>query len=174
MADQDKGLFRELIETVVFALILALLIKAFAFETTLVDGPSMQPTLYTGERLWLNKAIYHLRLPRRGEVIVFRNPKNPAKDYIKRLIGLPGDRVAIKDGTVYINGQPLVENHQMIPQRSNYPETVVPEGSVFVLGDNRSNSEDSRSDTLGFIPLKNIKGKAFVIYWPLNRLALIR
>ncbi|HEY3315855.1 MAG TPA: signal peptidase I [Bacillota bacterium] len=174
MAEPEKSLFRELIETVVFALVLALLIKTFVVETTLVNGPSMQPTLYTGERLWLNKAIYHLRSPRRGEVIVFRNPKNPAKDYIKRAIGLPGDRVAIRDGVVYLNGQVFPENHLMIPQKSNYPETTVPPDSLFVLGDNRANSEDSRFASLGFVPLENVKGKAILIYWPLNRIALVR
>ncbi len=172
MPERGNSLLRDLIETVVLALVVSMLIKAFVFETTLVDGPSMQPGLHTGERLVLNKVVYRLRLPRRGEIVVFRYPKNPKKDFIKRVIGLPGERVAIVDGTVYINGEPWVETHPMVPQKTNFAEVIVPPGTIFVLGDNRPNSEDSRM--FGPVPLKNIKGKAFIRFWPLNAIGLIK
>lgn len=169
---QPSSFLRDIVETVVFAFVVALLIRTFVFESFIVLGPSMQPELHDGERLFLNKAIYHLRAPRPGEVIVFQYPLNPSKDYIKRVIAVGGQRVAIRSGVIYINGQPVVENHPMVAQKSDYPETVIPPGTVFVLGDNRPNSEDSRS--FGVVPLRNVKGKAFLLYWPPDQIKLIR
>lgn len=169
---ERKSLLQDLVETIVFAFIVAMLIRTFVIEPFMVNGPSMQPEFHTGERLYLNRAIYHLRLPRRFEVIVFRYPLNPSKDYMKRVIALPGERVAIKAGVIYINGRPIEEDHPMVHQATNFAETLVPPGTVFVLGDNRPNSEDSRM--FGPVPLKNIKGKAFIRFWPLNAIGLIK
>ncbi len=163
---------RDIVETVVFAFIIAMLIRVMIIEPFLVNGPSMQPEFHTGERLYLNKAVYHLHPPRRFDVIVFRYPLNPAKDYLKRVIALPGERVAVKGGVVYINGQRLEEDHPMVHQNANFDETTVPPGAIFVLGDNRPNSEDSR--IFGFVPLRNVKGKAFIRFWPLSKLSLIK
>ncbi len=169
---ERKSLLQDLVETIVFAFIVAMLIRTFVIEPFLINGPSMQPEFHTGERLYLNRAVYHLRQPRRFEVIVFRYPFNPSKDYLKRVIALPGERIALKGGVVYINGQPLAEDHPMVHQAFDFAETLVPPGTVFVLGDNRPNSEDSR--IFGPVPLKNIKGKAFIRFWPLNTVGLIK
>lgn len=169
---ERKSLLQDLVETIVFAFIVAMLIRTFVIEPFLINGPSMQPEFHTGERLYLNRAVYHLRQPRRFEVIVFRYPLNPSKDYLKRVIGLPGERLAIKGGVVYINGQPLTEDHPMVHQAYDFAEITIPPDSVFVMGDNRPNSEDSRS--FGPVPLKNIKGKAFIRFWPLNAFGLVK
>lgn len=154
---------KEILETVVIALVLALLIRGFLVESFLVDGSSMLPTLESGERLLVNKLTYRLGEPEIGDIVVFRNPKEP-RDFIKRVVATPGQTVEIRDGRVHIDGEPLREDYLADPGHSFFPPTAVPEGHVFVLGDNRNNSEDSRF--FGFVPVKNIKGKAMLVYWP--------
>lgn len=162
------------------ALVLAFFIRTFIVELYLVDGPSMQPTLQDGNRLVVSKFIYNIREPERGEVIVFQFPKDPSRDFVKRVIGIPGDKVEIKKGVVYINDQATRENYMkrdqaLLKGRSslesyfdNYPAQVVPPNTVFVLGDNRYNSEDSRHYDVGFVPDQLIKGKALMVFWPLG------
>lgn len=165
------------------ALVLAFFIRTFIVELYLVDGPSMQPTLHHGDRLVVSKFIYRLRSPERGEVIVFKFPKDESRDFVKRVIGIPGDKVEIKKGTVYLNDVPQTENYMqrdrgIIDGRvnaadweayfDNFPARVVPAGTVFVLGDNRYNSEDSRHRDVGFVPESLIKGKAMLVFWPLS------
>jgi signal peptidase I len=124
----------------------------------------MQPTLYEGNFVLVNRIAYRVGEPGRGDIIVFRYPPDPDREpYIKRLIGLPGDVVKVENGQVLVNGFPLSESYIMADP--NYQGTwQVPEGKLFVLGDNRNNSSDSHS--WGFVPLENVIGKAEVIYWP--------
>ncbi len=153
-------------ETVVIALALALLIRAFVVESFVVQGESMEPTLQNGEHLLVNKAIYDFESPKPGQIIVFRPPLPTNKDFIKRVIAVGGQRVAMTNGIIYING--VAQNESYLPASyrgvANYPPTLVPQGEIFVLGDNRNNSEDSRY--FGFVPLKNIRGQAIIIWWP--------
>ncbi|NLA58833.1 MAG: signal peptidase I [Firmicutes bacterium] len=138
-----------------------------------VDGPSMLPTLQSGEKLLIDKITYRFRPPQRGEVIVFRYPTNPKEHFIKRVIGIPGDIISIRDGSVYINGQKLEGNYLMKNPRGNMPPVKVPPEAVFVLGDNRNNSHDSRSRLVGFVPNRLIEGRAVWRYWPLQALQVL-
>ena len=171
-AGKRSGALRELLETLVVAIALALVIRGFVVESFLVQGSSMEPTLHHGDRLLVNKLVYRFSSPEPGDIVVFRAPLNPAKDYIKRVIAAPGDRIRIEDGVVYVNGQPLAEPYIERRGHSNMPEQVVPPGSVFVMGDNRTNSQDSRE--FGFVHVDAIVGKAFIVYWPPDAFRTIR
>jgi signal peptidase I len=186
-------LARDLIETVILALLIFVGVRAMV-QNFRVEGSSMEGTLHDGQYILVNKAIYfkvdlgfldflpffdagdnpvhHIfRAPRRGDVVVFRFPNQTDRDFIKRIIGEPGDTVEVKDGLVYVNGGVLKEDY--ILERPNYtfgPE-VVPDGEYFVLGDNRNNSYDSRS--WGFVPEEDIVGRAWVSYWPLSNFGLV-
>jgi signal peptidase I len=142
-------------------------------QSFLVEGSSMYPTLNDRERLFVNKLVYRFREPRRGEIVVFRYPANPRKNFIKRVIGIPGDTVSIRGGQVFVNGVPLDEPYINEPMYGTYSGVVVPEDTVFVLGDNRNNSQDSRDRSVGFVPYMNIVGEAFVRYWPLARISIV-
>ncbi|PKO12503.1 MAG: signal peptidase I [Chloroflexi bacterium HGW-Chloroflexi-10] len=156
----------EIFQTLVMALIFYFLIDTF-FPRVRVENISMKPTLQPGELLLVNKLAYQLGEPHRGDVMVFHYPGNPSEDYIKRVIGLPGDEVRIEGGMVYVNGSLLDEPYIAAPP--SYPGVwAVPEDSFFVLGDNRNQSSDSHS--WGFVPLENIVGKALVVYWPLDQI----
>jgi signal peptidase I len=152
------------LETIILSLVLFLAINAIS-ERIRVESISMQPTLYPGDYVIVNKMAYRLKgNPDRGDVIVFRYPPNPeAIPYIKRVIGLPGDQIHIADGKVYVNGQAVVEPYLVVTTNRGGDWTV-PAGQIFVMGDNRNNSSDSRS--WGFVPLENIIGRAEVIYLP--------
>ncbi|BAJ63949.1 signal peptidase I [Anaerolinea thermophila] len=152
----------EIVQTVVMAMILYFLVDMMIGRVQ-VENISMEPTLQPGERLIVNKLAYRLGSIKRGDVIVFHYPRNPNSDYIKRVIGLPGETVRIADGTVYINNEPLQEDYIAAPA-TYFGEWTVPEGQVFVLGDNRNQSFDSHS--WGFVPKEMIVGKAILIYWP--------
>ena len=130
-----------------------------------VENISMEPTLQPGEFVLVNKIVYRFGEVRHGDIIVFHFPQNPAEDYIKRIIGVPGDKVSIKNQQVFINEQAIEENYTAAPPDYN-GQWVVPADSLFVLGDNRNQSSDSHS--WGFVPLKLVVGKAEVIYWPFN------
>jgi signal peptidase I len=152
------------LETIILSLVLFLAINAIS-ERIRVESISMQPTLYPGDYVIVNKLAYRFKgTPNRGDVIVFRYPPNPeAIPYIKRVIGLPGDQIHIADGKVYVNGQAVVEPYLVVTTNRGGDWTV-PAGQIFVMGDNRNNSSDSRS--WGFVPLENIIGRAEVIYLP--------
>lgn len=160
------------IETVLVALIFALLIRKYFVQTSLVYSGSMEPTMMIGDRLFVNKFVYHYRDPGRGEIILFKSPYKDQKEFVKRLIALPGEKVLIDRGNVYINGKLLTLPG--INFRKDYdsfgPETV-PTGNFFVLGDNRSNSADSR--VWGYVPRKDLIGKAFYTFWPINRMQIL-
>jgi signal peptidase I len=167
---ERRSVLVDILETLVLAVILFLGINLVSARI-LVDGASMEPTLETGERVIVNRLSYKYGSPQRGDIIVFHFPRNPSEEYIKRVIGLPGDTVQVKNGSVYINNQHLDENY--LDVKTNYTGTwQVPEGQLFVLGDNRNNSSDSHD--WGTVPLNYVVGKAILVYWPPNDWGLIQ
>lgn len=155
--------------SILVAVALTMIIRTFIVELYLVEGPSMRPTLQSGERLAVNKFIYRFRAPERGEILVFRYPRDPSRDFIKRVIAVPGDTIEIKDGRVFVNGQLMNEPYILSKTRGNYPIATVPEEHIFVMGDNRNNSEDSRFADVGFVPFDLLKGKAMIVFYPFDR-----
>lgn len=163
------GFIIDTVETILLALVLFLVINTLSARVR-VENVSMKPTLQPGEFLLVNRVAYKLGEPSIGDIIVFHAPGVSDMDYIKRIIGLPGDAVSITGGTVTVNNQPLYEPY--IADSPNYSgEWIVPEGEYFVLGDNRNNSSDSH--LWGFVPQEDIVGKALLIYWPLSEAALL-
>jgi len=146
----------------------------FLYQPVKVEGTSMMPTLQDQERVFINKFVYKLEPIARGDVIVFRYPRDPAKSYIKRVAGVPGDRVRIEDGVVFVNGRRL--NEPYVPEQyddsRSYPQTVVPPHCYFVLGDHRNLSNDSRD--FGPVDEDFIYGKAVFGYWPVTRVGTLR
>jgi signal peptidase I len=185
-----KSAIRDWVESIIVAFLLAMVIRTFVVQAFKIPTGSMRPTLLEGDLILVNKFIYGakvpftnlrlpaLRQPKRGDVIVFIYPEDPKKDFIKRLIGLPHETVEIKEGTIYINDKPLIDppfNQRYYYNRELAKEgekISIPEDSFFVLGDNSASSKDSRY--WGFVPKKNILGEALVIYWPLNRIRIIK
>jgi signal peptidase I len=160
-------LLRELIETVVLSLVIFLLIRQVV-QNYRIESHSMEPNFYEGQFILVNKLAYRLGEPARGDVIVFHNPDNPEEDYIKRVIGLPGDSVELHDQKVYINGEVLPEpfDQNVMSPGTVYGPIVVEPDHLFVMGDNRPNSRDSRG--FGQLPEELIVGKAWVRVWPLH------
>ncbi|MCH3950346.1 MAG: signal peptidase I [Acidaminococcus sp.] len=154
--------------SIIVAVVLAFAIRTFLVEPYMVSGPSMRPTLQNAERLIVNKLVYYTRDPKKGEIIVFKYPSDTRRDFIKRVIATGGDTIEIKDGQTYVNGEALNETYIKEPFHTNYPKVTVPKGFIFVMGDNRNNSEDSRYSDVGFVDLKLVKGKASVVFWPLS------
>ena len=171
---KPKSQLRELVETILSAVIIAAFVMIFIARAYTVNGDSMLPTLHHGERLLIDKISYRFIDPSRGEIIVFKNPSNTSEQFVKRVIGLPGDEVANIQGVEYINGQHIEEDYTMAPARIGFAPQIVPEGTYFVLGDNRNNSEDSRFSRVGFLPRELIIGRAIWRYWPLNRISLMQ
>jgi signal peptidase I len=164
------GFFIDTVETILLALVLFLAINALSARVR-VENVSMQPTLKPGEFLLVNRVAYKLGQPSIGDIIVFHAPGENDMDYIKRVVGLPGDQVRISDGLVYVNNQPLYEPY--IAEAPRYNGTWdVPPNEYFVLGDNRNNSSDSHM--WGFVPHDDIVGRALLIYWPLSEMTLLR
>ena len=160
---------KDWVVSILIAVVLALFIRYFIVELYLVEGPSMRPTLVHSERLVVNKFLYHFRTPERGEIIVFRYPRDPSRDFIKRVIGLPGDMIEVKQGQVFRNGELLKEPYILEMTRGNFPATKVPEGHLFAMGDNRNNSKDSRNPMVGALERKMIKGHVRCVVFPLNK-----
>lgn len=165
-----QGAF-EVLKTLLIAFLLAQLIMVSVAQAFQVEQYSMEPTLLPHDRVLVSKFIYRLRDPARGDVIVLRYPRSPERNYIKRVIGLPGEKIEIRKGKLYVNGQPIKENYLDGDIVGDYGPVTVPADSVFVMGDNRNNSEDSRA----FGPLKQdlIVGQAILIYWPPQRARLL-
>jgi len=163
--------FRDLM----LSILIAVLVILFLYRPVKVEGTSMMPSLYDQERLFINQFSYKFGLGdiRRGDTVVFWYPEDTTKSYIKRVIGLPGDTVAVQDGYVIVNGKRLVENYVPSEYRDDrpYPPTVVPPNDYFVLGDHRISSNDSRA--WGFVPRDYIYGKAVFVFWPLERLGTV-
>lgn len=168
----------ELVKTVVIVLVVAFSIRNFLIQPFVVDGHSMDPNFSNQEYLIVNKLSYNLNEPKRGDVIVFRAPNNPQYDYIKRIIGLPGETVKIVNNSIFINGNKIEEKY--IPENNNTlikndqnitMEVKLKDGQYFVLGDNREHSSDSRD--WGILPKENIIGKAWFSVYPFNTFGLI-
>jgi len=142
-------------------------------EAFWIPSGSMIPTLEIGDRVLVNKFIYRFTEPSRGDIIVFESVDNPDEDLIKRVVGLPGDTIAVRRGNLFLNGERQTEpyTNKKLPDRSFYAKTTVPKNHVFVMGDNRGNSADSR--VFGPLPKKNIEGEAFLRFWPLQRVGLL-
>ncbi|MEN6413501.1 MAG: signal peptidase I [Veillonellales bacterium] len=161
---------KDWIISILIAVVLAFFIRYFIVELYMVEGPSMRPTLQNSERLVVNKFIYRFKAPERGDVLVFRYPRDPSRDFIKRVIAVAGDSIEVKDGRVFVNSQLMNEPYILEKTRGSYSLTTVPEGRIFVMGDNRNNSEDSRFRDVGFVPLELVKGKAVMVFWPLDHI----
>ncbi|MCX5887475.1 MAG: signal peptidase I [Proteobacteria bacterium] len=183
--DKKKSVIREYVEAILIAVVLAMFIRSFIVQAFKIPSGSMEPTLLIGDHILVNKFIYgitvpftHKKLfqwknPQREDVIVFVYPVDESKDFIKRVIGVGGDRIEIKQKKIYINDQPFNDTHghyqesnpssSYIQFRDNLGPIVVPENTLFVMGDNRDRSYDSRF--WGFVTLDRVKGKAFMIYW---------
>jgi signal peptidase I len=201
---KHRSFFAELPVLVAIAFILALLLKTFLIQAFYIPSASMEPTLMIGDRVLVNKVIYNVRQPRRGEVVVFTKDDGTAppegnvierflrslssglgvspsgeKDYIKRIIGLPGETVEMRDGVVTINGTPLPEatttEGGYLAERdpNDWGPATVPDGQYFMMGDNRQNSSDSRFPQLGTIPADAIVGRAFVTIWPVSQVSTL-
>ena len=188
---KNKSILREWIESIIIAFILAMIIRTFIIQAFKIPTGSMRPTLLEGDLILVSKFTYGAKIPftdlslpafaqpQRGDVIVFVYPENPKKDFIKRLAATAGETIEINNGTIYINDHPLID--PMFSRRYYYnrgqfagegTKIVVPKDNYFVLGDNSASSQDSRY--WGFVPRKNILGKAVLIYWPINRIRIIK
>lgn len=165
-----KSLFREVLITLFVAVVVFFVLQT-TIQSSVVVGGSMEPSFRDGQRLLINKAVYHFREPTRGDVIIFHPPYEYGRDYIKRVIGLPGDIVEIRLGTVYVNGHKLQEPYiKALPAYTLQPYKVK-EDSYFVLGDNRNNSNDSHNGWI--VPRQNVVGKAWLSIWPPDEWSLI-
>ncbi len=162
-----RAILREVIETAFMTLVIFLLVR-MACQNFRIEGHSMEANLHDGQFLIVNKLVYYVHPPERGDVIVFHSPANPNKDFIKRVIGLPGEEVEMTDGVIYIDGVRLEETYLSNRGQRSWGPQVVGEFEYFVLGDNRNNSSDSRS--WGMLDGNAIIGKAWVSYWPLQYL----
>jgi signal peptidase I len=162
----------ETLDACLFAALLSLVIITFIVQAFYIPSGSMEPTLMVDDRILVAKFVYRLGAVHRGDVIVFRYPLNPQRDFVKRVMGLPGERVRLKEGVVYVGDRALTEKGYTIkPDFGNYGPVSVPATQFFVLGDNRNNSEDSRF--FGYVPRANIIGKAVFIYWPPARVGFV-
>ncbi len=177
-AEAVKPWWRETIETIIWAFVLAMIIRTFIVQAFWIPSGSMIPTLEVGDRVLVAKFWNVFFEPKRGSLYVFRYPVDKERDFVKRLIAVPGDIVDIRNGIVYINGEPTdepyVKHHDYFTMRPSnlFPEVPfkVPEGKYFMLGDNRSNSQDSRY--WGFADIDDMRGPVFFRYWPLDRIGI--
>lgn len=177
-ADETKSVFLTTLawfRDLMLSVLIAVLVILFLYRPVKVEGTSMMPTLYDQERLFINQFSYKFGLGKiqRGDTVVFWAPDDIRESYIKRVIGLPGDTVAVQDGYVIVNGKKLVENYVPAEYRDdrNYPPRVVPPNEYFVLGDHRTSSNDSRA--WGFVPRSYIYGKAVFVFWPPDRIGSV-
>jgi signal peptidase I len=158
---------------VLISLAISAFIIIFLYQPVKVEGTSMLPGLADQERIFINKFVYRFETINRGDIVVFRYPRDPSKSYIKRVVGLPGDRIEISEGRVYVNGRMLREHY--IPEQyedwRSYPDTVVPANHYFVLGDHRNLSNDSRD--FGPVDETFIYGKAVFVYWPMDKMGAL-
>ncbi|PIV39209.1 MAG: signal peptidase I [Candidatus Omnitrophica bacterium CG02_land_8_20_14_3_00__42_8] len=171
---------KEWIEPIIIAVILALIIRTFVVQAFKIPTGSMRPTLIEGDRILVSKFIYKFREPKRGEVIVFISPEDKKKDFIKRLVGLPNENIQLSNGAILVNNAPVEEcpllKKQYYYNRGDFGAerqiVTIPNDAYYVLGDNSLSSRDSRY--WGFMPKKFLLGKAFLIYWPPNRIGIVK
>jgi signal peptidase I len=160
-------------ETLLGAFIIAMILRQFIVQSSLVFSGSMIPTLNIDDRLIVNKLVYHFNTPDRGDIVLFNSPYDDGKQYVKRLIGLPGDTIEITRGLVYINNKILVIPGVTIRRDyASLPKQTIPTDHYFMLGDNRANSADSR--VWGYVPKHQLIGEALFTYWPINRIRWVR
>jgi signal peptidase I len=170
-------LFKELLDigkSILIAIIAAFLIITFVFETVSVDGHSMDPTLNNKDRLIVEKVSYYFRAPKPGDIVVIKYPANPSEKFIKRVIAVGGDKVRIDNGKLYINDKLQNESYILEPMIGNYNEVTVPENTIFVMGDNRNNSRDSRFTDVGFVSYKLVVGRAVFRLFPFTRMGTLK
>jgi len=180
MNDKMRYLMKEWVEPIIIAVILALIIRTFVVQAFKIPTGSMRTTLMEGDRILVNKFIYRFTQPKRGDVIVFISPEDKKKDFIKRLVGLPGETIQISNGSILVNNKPAEENSVLRKlyyyNRGDFgvegQSITVPNDAYYALGDNSASSRDSRY--WGFMPKKYLLGKAFLIYWPPNRVGIIK
>ncbi len=186
--EKIKSKVHEYAEAIIIAILIAVFVRTFIVQAFKIPSRSMVPTLLVGDHILVNKFIYGVKIPilrktiipitnpQRGDIVVFIYPNDRSKDYIKRVIGVGGDKIEIKNKIIFINGKQYSDNHGIysdnvtypasMQPRDNYGPVTVPPESLFVMGDNRDESADSRF--WGFVDLKDVEGKAFIIYWPWN------
>jgi signal peptidase I len=189
MGKSKKNVIREYAEAIIIAILIALFIRTFVVQAFKIPSGSMKPTLLVGDHLLVNKFVYGVKIPflrktlipvnnpERGDIVVFIYPVDRSKDFIKRVVGVAGDTLAIKNKRIYINGSPSNDGHGVhtdslifpgsLQPRDNFGPVTVPPGHIFVMGDNRDESYDSRF--WGFVDLRDVLGKAFIIYWSWDR-----
>lgn len=172
-AKPKKSAVREMLESIIIAVLLAAVIRLFILEPFYIPSGSMEPTLMINDRIIVSKVTYHLRDPQPGDIVVFKFPLDPSRNFVKRLIAKGGDTIEIKDSVLYINNKPVREDYLPAGLKfQDFGPKTVPQGQYFMMGDNRNNSDDSR--VWGFLNKDLIVGKAEVIYWPLNRIGLAK
>ncbi|HZP64194.1 MAG TPA: signal peptidase I [Terriglobales bacterium] len=169
-----RAIFSVWLRDLIISLAISCFIIIFLYQPVKVEGTSMMPSLEDQERIFVNKFVYRLEPIQRGDIVVFRYPRDPSKSFIKRVIGLAGDHIQIDDGRVYVNGQLLQEDYvpKAYEDLRSYPELIVPPDSYFVLGDHRSLSNDSRD--FGPVGQAFIYGKAVFGYWPMDKMGRLR
>lgn len=174
MSKEMKDFIKELLSIVIIAFVLAMVLRTFVIEGRIIPSESMLPTIQVKDRVMVNKFIYRFKEPERGDIVVFAPPEalNTDQDYIKRVIGLPGDSVEMKNGKVYINDRPLKEPYLAEALNYEFGPVEVPEGCLMVLGDNRNHSFDSHYWN-AWLTRDRLKGKAFLTYWPYNHIKLL-
>jgi len=169
---KEKSAVMEILESIAIAVLLAVIIRMFVFQPFYIPSESMVPTLQVGDRIIVSKLTYRFSEPGRGDIMVFKFPMDPSRDFVKRTIGRGGETVEIRNSRLYINDKPVAEPY--LPEGLRFGDfgpVKVPPGSYFMMGDNRNNSDDSR--VWGPMPEENIVGKAVLIYWPLDRIRLL-
>ena len=162
----------EFLRTLVIAFILAQVVMVSVAQAFQVEQYSMEPNLLPRDRVLVNKFLYRFAQPHEGQIVVIHPPDFPQRNYIKRVVGTPGQSIWIHDGRVYVDNRLLSEPYLHVTTDGTYGPTTVPARDIFVLGDNRDNSEDSRS--FGFVPYANVVGEAVMIYWPPDRARVFR
>ena len=186
--EKIKSKVQEYIEAIIIAILIALVIRTFVIQAFKIPSRSMVPTLLVGDQILVNKFIYGVKIPylrktiipvtnpEKGDIVVFIYPNDRSKDFIKRVIGIAGDKIEIKNKRIFINDKEYSDSYGIysdnliypgaIQPRDNFGPVTVPQGSLFVMGDNRDESSDSRY--WGFVDIKDVEGKAFIIYWSWN------
>lgn len=180
MNDRTKFIIKEYVQSIIIAFILAMVIRTFVVQAFKIPTGSMKPTFLEGDRILVNKFVYRFNYPKRGDIVVFKYPEDPKRDFVKRLIAIGGETVEIKDGKIYINDKVVdaippinaVYYYNRDIYGSQGQKIKVPSQSFYVLGDNSASSRDSRY--WGFVPKKYMEGKAFLIYWPLDRIKILK